>query len=172
MKEIWPDTIVEENNLTVSMSTLRKTLGDNPGNPQFIETVPRRGYRFLPKVEISSERPAAEDVSPIETETTFQEEPIDSLAVLPMLSTGSDPDVEYLSQGITESITDMLSRIPKLRVLASSTVFRFIKKDVDPQAVGLQLNVRAVMTIRVMRLEDKLIIRIAALRTFWRFSMT
>jgi DNA-binding winged helix-turn-helix (wHTH) protein/tetratricopeptide (TPR) repeat protein len=156
MKEIWPDTIVEENNLTVSMSTLRKTLGDNPGNPQFIETVPRRGYRFLPEVkEGFAELPATEEVRPTETETTFQ----DSLAVLPMQSHGSDPNLEYLCQGIAESITDMLSRIPNLRVLASSTVLRFIKKDIDPQAVGLQLNVRAVMTIRVMRLEDKVIIR-------------
>jgi len=154
MKEIWPDTIVEENNLTVSMSNLRKTLGDNPGNPQFIETVPRRGYRFLSEViEVSSELSATEEVRP--TETTFQ----DSLAVLPMQSPDSDPNLQYLCQGIAESITDMLSRIPNLRVLASSTVLRFIKKDVDPQAVGLQLNVRSVMTIRVMRLEDKLIIR-------------
>jgi DNA-binding winged helix-turn-helix (wHTH) protein/tetratricopeptide (TPR) repeat protein len=160
MKEIWPDTIVEENNLTVSMSTLRKTLGDTPGNPEFIETVPRRGYRFLPEViEKNSEPPTTEDIQRVETETTFQEELIDSLAVLPMQIGDSDPNIEYLSQGITESITDMLSRIPRLRVLASSTVFRFIKKDVDPQAVGLQLNVRAVMTIRVNRLEDKLIVR-------------
>lgn len=160
MKEIWPDTIVEENNLTVSMSTLRKTLGDTPGNPEFIETVPRRGYRFLPEViEKNSEPPTTEDVSQVETETTVQEELIDSLAVLPMQSGDGDANIEYLSQGITESITDMLSRIPRLRVLASSTVFRFIKKDVDPQAVGLQLNVRAVMTIRVNRLEDKLIVR-------------
>jgi len=160
MKEIWPDTIVEENNLTVSMSTLRKTLGDTPGNPEFIETVPRRGYRFLPEViEKNSEPPTTEDIQRVETETTFQEELIDSLAVLPIQIGDSDPNIEYLSQGITESITDMLSRIPRLRVLASSTVFRFIKKDVDPQAVGLQLNIRAVMTIRVNRLEDKLIVR-------------
>src|ERR1051325_6558963 len=49
MKEIWPDAIVEENNITVSMSILRKTLGEAPGN-QFIETVPRRGYRFVAEV--------------------------------------------------------------------------------------------------------------------------
>ena len=72
---------------------------------------------------------------------------------------GSDPNVEYLSEGITESIVNMLSRIPKLRVLACSTVFRFKGKDLDPQTVGFQLNVKAVMMIRVMRLGEKLIIR-------------
>ena len=74
---------------------------------------------------------------------------------------GPDKDfnVEYLSDGITESIINMLSRIPKLRVLACSTVFRFKGKDVDPQHVGQVLNVKAVMMIRVIRLGDKLVIR-------------
>src|SRR5262245_56579184 len=56
MREIWPDTIVEENNITVSMSILRKTLGENRDKPQFIQTVPRRGYRFVAQViEISTD---------------------------------------------------------------------------------------------------------------------
>ena len=61
MREIWPDSIVEENNITVSMSILRKTLGDDQLTHQFIETVPRRGYRFLAEVtEVPVEQPAAE----------------------------------------------------------------------------------------------------------------
>lgn len=160
MREIWPDTIVEENNITVSMSSLRKTLGEDRLKPRFIETVPRRGYRFIAKVtEISLERTATEDTTNIGSQTAFQEEPIDSLAVLPMDSAGDDLKVEYLSEGITESIINMLSRIPQLRVLACSTLFRFKGKNVDPQEAGLLLNVRAVMMIRVMRLDKKLIIR-------------
>jgi len=160
MKEIWPDTIVEENNITVSMSILRKTLGDDGVNNQFIETVPRRGYRFLAEVkEISAERKPKQNSHHAATEAFEEEEPIDSLAVLPNQSPGTDPNVEYLSEGITESIINMLSRIPKLRVLAGSTIYRFKGKEIDPQEVGQQLNVRAVMMIRVMRLGEKLIIR-------------
>ncbi|HET6978363.1 MAG TPA: winged helix-turn-helix domain-containing protein [Pyrinomonadaceae bacterium] len=160
MREIWPDSIVEENNITVSMSILRKTLGDDQLTHQFIETVPRRGYRFLAEVvEVPVEKPAASVVRRPDTQTESQDETIDSLAVLPSQMPGSDPNVEYLSDGITESIVNMLSRIPKLRVLACSTVFRFKGKDVDPQTIGLQLNVKAVMMIRVMRLGEKLIIR-------------
>ena len=162
MNKVWADAIVEENNLTVSMSALRKLLGDNPTEPQFIETVPRRGYRFLPHVEVidaNSELTATHEAGQPATEDSFEEKPIDSLAVLPMQSPGKDPNVEYLSQGITESLINMLSRIPKLRVLAASTVFRLIKKDIDPQEIGSKLKVRAVMTIRVTRLEEKLIIR-------------
>ena len=157
MKEIWPDTIVEENNITVSMSMLRKTLGEDRDNPRFIETVPRRGYRFVADVvEISNEavtRPITQQF------TEPKEELIDSLAVLPLEVADKDFSSEYLSDGITESIINMLSRIPKLRVLACSTVFRFKGRDTDPQQVGSLLNVRAVMMIRVLRLAEKLIIR-------------
>jgi TolB-like protein len=160
MREVWPDAIVEENNITVSMSILRKTLGDHNVKRQFIETVPRRGYRFFAEVtEITTgQRETIEFRRPV-TQTALEEEPIDSLAVIPVQNPGSDPNVEYLSEGITESIINMLSRIPQLRVLACSTVLRFKGKDIDPQAVGLQLKVRAVMMIRVLRLEEKLIIR-------------
>lgn len=160
MKEIWPDTIVEENNITVSMSVLRKALGEDRIKPRFIETVPRRGYRFIAEVtEIFLDQTAVTNAAPIDLQTAPQEEPIDSLAVLPMESGGDDQNVEYLSEGITESIINMLSRIPKLRVLACSTVFRFKGKTIDPQEVGVLLNVKAVMMIRVMRLDEKLIIR-------------
>jgi len=159
MRQIWPDTIVEENNITVSMSILRKTLGEDRHKPQFIETVPRRGYRFVADViELSTDQTTAGETRQIGT-LAESEGPIDSLAVLPMDSPEKDPNVEYLSDGITESIIDLLSRIPKLRVLARSTVFRFKEKEIDPQEVGRLLNVRAVMMIRVMRLGDKLIIR-------------
>ena len=159
MSEVWPDAIVEENNITVSISILRKILGDRVKR-QFIETVPRRGYRFVGDVaEIPVEQAAAAETGQVVVPQAFQEEPIDSLAVLPMESPGDDPNVEYLSEGITESIINMLSRIPRLRVLACSTVFRFKRKKLDPQNIGVILNVRAVMMIRVMRLGEKLIIR-------------
>jgi TolB-like protein/Flp pilus assembly protein TadD len=160
MREVWPDTIVEENNITVSMSILRKTLGENRQKPQFIETVPRRGYRFVAQVnEIFPDPITTGQIvyAPVLAES--DEGPIDSLAVLPTDSLEKDPNVEYLSDGITESIINLLSRIPNLRVLARSTVFRFKEKQIDPQEVGRLLNVRAVMMIRVTRLGDKLIIR-------------
>ena len=160
MREIWPDTIVEENNITVSMSKLRKALGDDGVTRQIIETVPRRGYRFVAEVAVvSEESEIAHDDRAVDTQIAMEEERIDSLAVLPQQSPGSDPNVEYLSEGITESIINMLSRIPKLRVLACSTVFRFKSKDIDPQEAGHQLKVRAVMMIRVIRLGEQLIIR-------------
>jgi len=167
MREIWPDTIVEENNITVSMSILRKTLGDDRGSNQFIETVPRQGYRFIAEVtEVFPQQTATTDRLGSSAEIAPQEEPIDSLAVLPLQSPGSDPNVEYLSDGITESIINILSRIPQLRVLACSTVFRFKKKEADPQGVGRLLNVKAVMMIRVLRLGETVVIRGQLVKVF------
>ena len=82
----------------------------------------------------------------------------DSLAVLPFENAGSDPDAEYFSDGITESIIQSVSEFPKIRVMARSTVFRFKGQTTDPLTVARQLNVRAVLTGRVLQRGDSLII--------------
>ena len=83
MKRVWPDTFVEEGNLTQSVSLLRKALGEAPGGPQFIETISRRGYRFVAEVREGGEREpqAAPDTAPIVEKLTL---PSDSGAAVPM----------------------------------------------------------------------------------------
>jgi TolB-like protein/Tfp pilus assembly protein PilF len=76
---------------------------------------------------------------------------IDSLAVLPFENASRDPEHEYLSDGIAGSLINILANIPKLRVIAQSTVFRYKGRPIDPQAVGRELNVRAVLTGRIMQ---------------------
>ncbi|MGB8888479.1 MAG: protein kinase [Candidatus Korobacteraceae bacterium] len=76
---------------------------------------------------------------------------IDSLAVLPFGNVGGDPEHEYLSDGITGSLINILATLPKLRVMAQSTVSRFKARDIDPQAIGRELGVRAVLTGRIMQ---------------------
>ncbi len=76
---------------------------------------------------------------------------ITSLAVLPFENTSSDPEYEYLSDGIAGSLINNLATVPKLRVMAQSTVFRYKGRDLDPLAVGRDLNVRAVLTGRIMQ---------------------
>jgi len=83
---------------------------------------------------------------------------IDSIAVLPFAHAGNDPDSEYLSEGLTESILNSLAKISKLRVTPRSTVFRYKSSEADPQTIGRGLNVRAVLTGRVMLRGDNLIV--------------
>jgi eukaryotic-like serine/threonine-protein kinase len=76
---------------------------------------------------------------------------IDSIAVLPFKNVCGDPEHEYLSDGISETLTNILATLPHLRVMAQSTVSRFKARDIDPQAVGRELNVRTVLTGRIMQ---------------------
>jgi serine/threonine protein kinase/Tfp pilus assembly protein PilF len=83
---------------------------------------------------------------------------IDSIAVLPFENVNADPNAEYFSEGITESLIASLSQLPKLRVMARSTVFRYRGQVLDPQKVGRDLNVGTVLTGRVVQQKDALII--------------
>jgi serine/threonine-protein kinase len=76
---------------------------------------------------------------------------IDSIAVLPFVNEGADPQTDYLSEGIPDTLIDSLSQIPSLRVIALSSVAKYKGRDVDPQTVGRELGVRAVMTGRVVQ---------------------
>jgi serine/threonine protein kinase/Tfp pilus assembly protein PilF len=76
---------------------------------------------------------------------------INSLAVLPFRNASGDPEHEYLSDGITGSLINMMATLPKLRVMAHSTVSRFKSREIDAQVVGRELGVRAVLTGRIMQ---------------------
>jgi serine/threonine-protein kinase len=91
---------------------------------------------------------------------------IDSLAVLPMENLSTEQETEYLSDGITESIINNLSRIPKLRVMARSTVFRYKGRGaIDPQEVGHELGVRAVLAGRVLHRGESLVVKVELVDT-------
>ena len=83
---------------------------------------------------------------------------ISSLAILPLENTSGDPEMEYLSDGITEAIINSLSQLPKVRVTARSTVFRYKGQGADPQDIGRQLGVQAVLAGRIRQTEDNLMI--------------
>jgi eukaryotic-like serine/threonine-protein kinase len=85
------------------------------------------------------------------TPTPTQESLIDSLAVTPFQNASGSPDTDFLSDGITESLINAFSRLPGLRVVARSRVFRYKDKDVDTQTLGRELGVRALLTGRVLQ---------------------
>ncbi|MGH9880643.1 MAG: serine/threonine protein kinase, partial [Pyrinomonadaceae bacterium] len=90
---------------------------------------------------------------------------IDSIAVLPLANTSADPNAEWLSDGITESIINNLSQLPNLTVIARSSVFRYKGRDVDPQAAARELKVRAALTGRVVQRGDNLSISVELVDT-------
>jgi DNA-binding winged helix-turn-helix (wHTH) protein/tetratricopeptide (TPR) repeat protein len=101
MQAIWPDTIVEENNLNQNISTLRRVLGESRGENRYIVTVPGRGYRFIAAVEAVG---CASDGR--------QEQPACvRLGVLPFENLGAGPEREYLADGLTEETISSLGQI-------------------------------------------------------------
>jgi TolB-like protein/Tfp pilus assembly protein PilF len=146
MKLIWPNTAVEEGNLARNVSTLRKALGEGPTNHRYVETVPWRGYRFMANVHVVRDELAGPA--------------IDSIAVLPFVNAGGDSTLEYLSDGIAESLISNLSQLAHLRVISRSSAFRYKGRETDALAVGRELNVQAVVMGRVADREDMLSISV------------
>ncbi len=153
-RKLWPDTHVGfDRGLNTAINALRYALSDSAANPRFVETCQRRGYRFIAPVEwLGATRPGKSDA-------------IDSIAVLPLSNEARDPDMDYLSDGITECIINTLSRLPDVRVMARATVFHYKGREVTPQTVGRELNVRAVLMGRVLQRGETLGISIEAIDT-------
>ncbi|HEU4832770.1 MAG TPA: winged helix-turn-helix domain-containing protein, partial [Pyrinomonadaceae bacterium] len=148
LKEVWPHTFVEEANLSQHIFALRKALGDDRVGPKYIETVTRRGYRFIATVTVvANENAPAGVLEAPESVGAVNHTPV--VAVLPFANVMSDPEVEYLVQGITDNVINNLSRISKLRVMARSAVLRYRKKEINPQQVGRDLGAQVVLVGKI-----------------------
>ncbi|HEU4833912.1 MAG TPA: winged helix-turn-helix domain-containing protein [Pyrinomonadaceae bacterium] len=149
LEQVWPDRFVEENNLSVRMSELRKALQDS-AESRFIETVSGYGYRFVAKVkEIVDAR--------AETRAELQDDAFKSMAVLPLVNENSQQQLEYVCDGITESLITSLSHISNLRVMSRSTVFRYKSSDLDPRTVGEELRVAFLLVGKVNHANNHLV---------------
>jgi TolB-like protein/Flp pilus assembly protein TadD len=149
---VWKESFVTDNALTRMVKEIRQVIGDAADAPRYIETVPKRGYRFIAATSLAA--PQSEHDA-----HDAEDAPITSIAVLPFVNLSEDPDKEYLSEGITESIINSLSRISGLRVVPRSTVFYYQGKDLSPQEIARELNVRAIVTGRLLQREGTLVIK-------------
>jgi eukaryotic-like serine/threonine-protein kinase len=86
---------------------------------------------------------------------------VDSIAVLPFANVSNDPKTEYLSDGITESLINSLSQLPNLSVTARNTVFRYKGQTSDPQKIGRDMGVKAILTGRLIQTGDELMISVS-----------
>lgn len=161
LQEVWPDAFVEEANLSVNVASLRKAL-DEGNEWRCIETIPKRGYRFVAPV---SEDTFASSSTPEEPRLRNhrsddkQTEGLKSIAILPFKNEDCGLAGEYLSAGLMESITNRLSRLRGLLVMARHTVDTCHEFSIDPREVGRKLRVRSVLAGRILGLGDQLIIR-------------
>jgi TolB-like protein/Tfp pilus assembly protein PilF len=148
---VWPGAPVEENNLQVQISTLRKALDDRDGS--HIVTVPGRGYRL-----VGLHGSADVDDTPMAAAGTRPGAP--SIAVLPFVNLGNDPEQDYYADGIVEDIITGLARIKSLKVIARNSSFAYKGKSVDAKLAGKDLDVRYLLEGSVRKAADR--VRITA----------
>ena len=226
MKVVWSDAYVEESNLTNNVYALRKLLGQPENGKSYIETVPKRGYRFTASVKelppevlvvekrtltrVVTEETFGDDspqnpligtsealaVEPTHMQTAQQSKwrwllvalgsllltiggifiyrsltaspvltaaprpQIESIAVLPFKNDSGNPDVEYLSDGVTESLINSLSQLPQLKVIAKNSSFQYKGKEVNPQDVSRALGVHAIVLGHVVQRDENLVVSV------------
>jgi len=132
MQVIWPDTTVEENNLNQNISTLRRVLGESRGENRYIATIPGKGYRFIADVDGRGSLPAAVHALPERV----------TLAVLPFENLSSDPEREYLADGLTEETIAALGQIDPdhLGVIGRTSVMAYRKTKKTIGEIGSHLG--------------------------------
>jgi DNA-binding winged helix-turn-helix (wHTH) protein/tetratricopeptide (TPR) repeat protein len=114
---IWPGVAVTDNAVTQAISDLRQLLGDDPASPTYIQTVARRGYRFIAPVEALPPSAAGEMPSAVEPVLPGESGMVRSVAVLSFSNVTADPDLDWLSTGIAETVTNDLTAFRVLRVV-------------------------------------------------------
>ena len=143
---IWNGRIVSDSALTSCINAARSAVGDSGGEQRLIKTFPRRGIRFVGGVRVdhNSSGVALADLDAIpRPPLSLPEKP--SIAVLPFANMSSDPEQEYLADGIVEEIITALSRMRWLFVIARTSSFAYKGRAVDVKQVGRELGVRYVL---------------------------
>jgi len=134
MQALWPGLVVEENNLNQAISALRRSLGDESQDSRYIQTVPRRGFRFVATVRrvVDGDRPQA---------TPSAAAPAQTLAVLPFRPLAEDARDPLLEVGMADSLIARLSALSGLAVRSIGAVRRYGEPDVDPVDAAHELGV-------------------------------
>jgi TolB-like protein len=139
LEAAWPAQAVEDSNLTVQIAAIRRTFEDLAGGVDWIETLPRRGYRYIgPAIIADSPGPAVP-----EARLSLPDKP--SVAVLPFSNLSGDPEQNYFADGIVDDIITGLARINWLFVIARNSTFTYKGRAVDVKQVGRELGVRYVL---------------------------
>ena len=135
----WPGLAIEESNLTVQIAALRRFFEEEIDGNRWIETLSRRGYRYVgPPVAIEQDKPAVPaSAAPA---PVLPERP--SIAVLPFDNVSGDPDQEYFADGMAEDIITALSRFRWFLVIARNSSFIYKGRRVDVRQIGRELGVR------------------------------
>jgi adenylate cyclase len=165
MDAVWPDTSVEENNLTVQISALRRVLDKGRTGGSCIQTVPGRGYRFIEPTDPFAGQPGRS--APIQRQVGLRQEQAArlSIVVLPFANLGGDRSEDYLADAITDDLTTELAHIPQALVIANASARSIRSKNLEVRLVGQELGVRYVLEGSARRIGSSLRINVRLIST-------
>ena len=158
--EIWPaNTFVDfDHSLHNAIARLRETLGDSAQKPRYIETLPRRGYRFLARVD--EVKPETSIPQPLPGSRKSDARGIQAVAVLPLQDLSGGPGHDYFADGMTEALITSLAKIKALRVISRTSAMQYKGARKSLPQIARELNVDAVIEGSVLRSGER--IRITA----------
>src|SRR5437879_4756511 len=153
--QIWTtNTFVDfDHSLHNAIARLREALGDSADKPRYIETLPRRGYRFIAPVEAV---PSQASVSSLTPGRHAEGRPIQALAVLPLEDLSEAPGHAYFAEGMTEALITSLAKIKALRVISRTSAMQYKGARKSLPQIGRELNVDAVVEGSVLRSGDRI----------------
>ena len=145
---VWPNIVVDDNNLPVVMKEVRRVLGDDAHDPKYIQTVHGFGYKFIAAVVVE-ETPKA---------------PVKAVAVL-AFTNFSGHEFDYISDGIADGLLNALSGLGSLRVSPRTTSFRYRGADVDVQKAAREMGVDAIVTGRMQVRDGQVTVQVELVNT-------
>src|SRR6476469_3918089 len=181
-KRLWPDTFADvDHNLNTAINKIREVLGDSAESPRFVETLPRRGYRFIgPVTPVHADRPPPAPSSHVRRYVTVGATflfllalsgaaflkwrfarraaipgTIRSLAVLPLANLSADPSQQYLVDGMTEELTSEISQLHSLRVISRTSSMQYRDTHKDAPQIAKELHADGLIEGSILRVNDR-----------------
>lgn len=163
MRLLWPHLVVEENNLTVMISALRKALGESPAQHKYIVTLPKRGYCFVAQVkevwctQLAAVGQIRNSHAPTRrTAVRGATHPPRSLAVLPFRTIGTGLDEDYLGLGLSDALITKLGKLKQIAVRSTGTTLSHTQTWQSPLSIGRKLGVDFLLEGAIQRYEQRI----------------
>ncbi len=165
-ERIWPDSFVEEGNLTQNIFVLRKALGEAPHDHRYVVTVPGQGYRFVAPVrKLQQPETASPARAETATATSARVDAVASIAVLPFKTLGANGHDAYLGPGLADALITRLSNITKVAVKSTTAVLKYTDPEQNVAAAGDELGVDTVLDGHVQRLGERIRVTVQLVRS-------
>jgi TolB-like protein/cytochrome c-type biogenesis protein CcmH/NrfG len=152
-EQIWKESFVTDNALTRVIKEIRRAIGDDADAPRYIETIPKRGYRFIAELKPLSDRAAI--LQPDKQTVTTEPRPIPIIAVLPFKLFATNSNDDYLGLGMADALITRLSNVRQIIVRPTSSVLKYAQTEQDPVVIGRELRVESVLEASIRKSADR-----------------